>query len=27
MKPNGGGDKLPGNLEKQINADLGSSPR
>jgi Fe-Mn family superoxide dismutase len=24
MKPNGGGDKLPGNLEKQINADLGS---
>src|ERR1700738_4389757 len=24
MKPNGGGDKLPGKLEKQINADLGS---
>ena len=24
MKPNGGGDKLPGNLEKKINADLGS---
>ena len=24
MKPNGGGDKLPGNLEKKIVADLGS---
>ena len=24
MKPNGGGDKLPGNLEKKIIADLGS---
>ena len=24
MKPNGGGDKLPGNLEKKITADLGS---
>jgi Fe-Mn family superoxide dismutase len=24
MKPSGGGDKLPGNLEKKINADLGS---
>jgi Fe-Mn family superoxide dismutase len=24
MKPNGGGNKLPGNLEKQIKADLGS---
>src|SRR6201990_3181888 len=24
MKPNGGGDKLPGNLEKKIAADLGS---
>jgi Fe-Mn family superoxide dismutase len=24
MKPNGGGDKIPGNLEKKIIADLGS---
>ena len=24
MKPNGGGDKLPGNLEKKIVADVGS---
>jgi Fe-Mn family superoxide dismutase len=24
MKPNGGGDKLPGNLEKKITSDLGS---
>ena len=24
MKPNGGGNKLPGNLEKKIAADLGS---
>ena len=24
MKPNGGGDKIPGNLEKKITADLGS---
>jgi Fe-Mn family superoxide dismutase len=24
MKPNGGGDKIPGNLEKKIVADLGS---
>src|SRR5438876_10847369 len=24
MKPNGGGDKLPGNLERKIAADLGS---
>ena len=24
MKPNGGGDRIPGNLEKKINQDLGS---
>jgi superoxide dismutase, Fe-Mn family len=27
MKPNGGGDKLPGNLEKKIVADLGSTAK
>ena len=27
MKPNGGGDKIPGNLEKKIVADLGSVER